>query len=1245
MNNHLRVLYRTTLAKYSKFRRRYEKNLQNGSFDSFSARKQSQIISRLKRLFQRLQQLKLQLKVAAATGVLSLSLSVGQAQQLGPFVENTAKNPIRSPLPQNIDEQVATVDIDNDGDFDVVIGRYNGDVAFFENVGTATNPAFINRVGSDNPFNGINQGYYASPAFHDLDGDGDQDLILGTYNTDLEFFENTGDVDNPAFSSIPNTTPHPVDNVINPTSYIRPRFADIDGDGDMDLFAGENVYSYSTNPIISFWQNDGTNSFTEIAAASNPVFSSVNFSDPTPQRAYPSFVDIDNDGDLDLFLGNELGTVRFFRNEGTYLAPSFPSENPYSANPFDGIDVGFNSSPEFVDIDDDGDFDAIVGSGDNDILKFFENTGTASSPTFVERTGILNPFDGFSATGDMAPTAADIDGDNFDDLVFGENGSQTLHYFTNNQDGSFTQQTGASNPFENILTSSDSRPVPAFVDLDNDSDLDLFVSIEYFYGPSYARLAFFDNTGSNSFSRRTNPTSPMVFDENYSILSATINDFDSDGDFDAIISMPGFNYTYSESLFLWDNIGNASSPNFSLDDPSTAPINGFTFSAGGYLKPYMVDLDNDGDMDLVTGIQGSTYSGQLFWFENDGTNLVQQTGVNSPFFNTGTGVNFDYGDNSHPTFIDIDNDNDLDIVLGLASGGITLIENQNVAPTVNLVNPITVFTEGDGPLTIDDGLTITDDTNDIIIGATVIITNFVASEDILSFTAAGSISGSYSASTGILTLSGQGTLAEYQTVLRSVTYENTSIAPDATDRIIEFAVTDFDNTSPTATQLSLPIAVINSVPVLAASVNADATFTENDVSPALVDNGITISDIDNTTLSGATVSISNNLATDEDELSFTATGSIMGIFDAASGVLTLSGSGTLAEYQTVLQSVSYNNTSEDPSALARTIDFVVNDGTDNSNTVSRTVNVVAVNDAPVISSTNTAALSYTQSATALLLDDLINITDVDNTDLTGATVTINSFATGDILNFTDQNGITGSFSEGVLTLSGTSSLANYITALRSITFESSNGTGSRTIDFIVNDGTDNSLVLSKTVDIIGSQPPQVNTTPATTRVGSTITVDLCAIISDPDNTFAELTITIVSVLSGATTNIVGCDLQIDYTGLSFSGEDQILVRATDPDGNTDENTLFITVEPGGELIIYNAVSPNNDGANDWWEIINLTTPNDIKLYNRWGDEVKSISNYGNVPDNSELNDLPAGTYFYRIESPQGSYEGFLVIKK
>ncbi len=107
-----------------------------------------------------------------------------------------------------------------------------------------------------------------------------------------------------------------------------------------------------------------------------------------------------------------------------------------------------------------------------------------------------------------------------------------------------------------------------------------------------------------------------------------------------------------------------------------------------------------------------------------------------------------------------------------------------------------------------------------------------------------------------------------------------------------------------------------------------------------------MSDVDSTTLTGATVQITANYVNGQDILAFVNTANITGTFDAPSGTLTLTGTDTLANYQAALRSVTYANSSNDPSTSARTVSWIANDGSDPSNTATSTITVTAVNDAP-----------------------------------------------------------------------------------------------------------------------------------------------------------------------------------------------------------------------------------------------------------------------------------------------------------
>ena len=132
----------------------------------------------------------------------------------------------------------------------------------------------------------------------------------------------------------------------------------------------------------------------------------------------------------------------------------------------------------------------------------------------------------------------------------------------------------------------------------------------------------------------------------------------------------------------------------------------------------------------------------------------------------------------------------------------------------------------------------------------------------------------------------------------------------------------------------------------------------------------------------------------------------------------------MANYQAALDSVTYFNSSDNPSGATRTISYQVDDGQSvnhASNIVTSTVTVTPVNDAPVLNA-HGGSLSYTENQAATAIDTALTVSDVDSANLAGATVSITgNFASGqDVLGFTSQNGITGSYNSatGVLTLSG-----------------------------------------------------------------------------------------------------------------------------------------------------------------------------------------------------------------------------------
>ena len=361
---------------------------------------------------------------------------------------------------------------------------------------------------------------------------------------------------------------------------------------------------------------------------------------------------------------------------------------------------------------------------------------------------------------------------------------------------------------------------------------------------------------------------------------------------------------------------------------------------------------------------------------------------------------------------------------------------QNDAPTLDLDgstagnNYATSFAEGDSPVAVvDTDVTITDVDDTNIESATITLTN-AQTDDVL---AAGSLPAGITSNIvgNVLTLSGSATLAQYQTALQAVTFENTNANPNTTNRTITVVVNDGANNSATAT--TTITVTSNDAPTLdldgnVAGNNYSTSFTEDGAAVAVVDTDVTITDGDDTNIESATITLTN--AQTDDVL---AAGSLpAGITSNVVGnVLTLSGSATLAQYQTALQAVTFENTSENPNTTARTITIVVNDGVENSAAATTTITVNAAdNDAPTLdldgsTAGNNYATSFAEGDSPVaVVDTDVAITDVDDTNIESATITLTNAQTDDVLAAGSlPAGITSNIVGNVLTLSGSATLA------------------------------------------------------------------------------------------------------------------------------------------------------------------------------------------------------------------------------
>lgn len=264
----------------------------------------------------------------------------------------------------------AFADLDNDGDPDLVIGNDTGLLYYFENTGTAANPDFTERAGTQNPLDGISVLSYSAPALADLDGDGDHDLIIGYDHGDIAYFENTGTVTAPHFTQRTDTA-NPFDGM-TVSAWSTLALADLDGDGDLDLAVG------TEDGGIPYYENTGTAADPEFearAGASSPLNGISAGIHNTPV-----FVDVDGDHDFDLVVGNREGDILYFENTGTMIEPDFTQRTDLD-NPFSGYRVGYWIGLDFADLNGDGNPDLVVGNTDG-LIHYFENAGAQESPEF-----------------------------------------------------------------------------------------------------------------------------------------------------------------------------------------------------------------------------------------------------------------------------------------------------------------------------------------------------------------------------------------------------------------------------------------------------------------------------------------------------------------------------------------------------------------------------------------------------------------------------------------------------------------------------------------------------------------------------------------------------------------------------------------------------------------------------------------------------------------------------------------------
>jgi FKBP-type peptidyl-prolyl cis-trans isomerase len=485
------------------------------------------------------------------------------------------------------------------------------------------------------------------------------------------------------------------------------------------------------------------------------------------------------------------------------------------------------------------------------------------------------------------------------------------------------------------------------------------------------------------------------------------------------------------------------------------------------------------------------------------------------------------------------------------------LQNLNIdtAPFGRVIIPSVLTVQGStlvvpansSAIAVDNQLTLTGGSTTTVSSASVRIQGNISTEDVLGFTNSGNISGTFNASSGVLTLTGTGTLADYQAALRTVTYDNTRAVSLTGSRQIIFDVITSTGTATGTRALSL-----QGLTPANLSVNNNPLTIPQTSPPVAVDNQLTLTGDSQIVVSGATVAVVNFTA-GQDVLAFANANGISGTFDATTGVLTLSGNGTLAAYQTALRTVTYDTSAT--AFAANTISFAVNT---NAGIVTDTRSLVPA----AVLSVSATPLKHYGFSPANAVDNQLVLTGQPGTNVTQAQVSItDGYVSGeDLLAFANTSNITGNFNAatGVLTLSGTGTVAEFQSALRSVTYDNTNS---------------ETLEETRKIEILVSTNQGDFTAVRDIDLGDQLTIQ--AYVSDnglTTQTTASGLHYIIDVVGNGTHPTINDTVRVNYVGTlvdgtQFDANDNITFPLTNVIEGWQEGIPLFSVGGSGRLII------------------------------------------------------------------------------
>ncbi|NIN67366.1 MAG: hypothetical protein GTO63_22230 [Anaerolineae bacterium] len=519
---------------------------------------------------------------------------------------------------------VALGDLDDDGDLDIVSGSRSGEdyeIIAWQNDGTAFSGPW-----STTQDVGLSTAHVMSVALGDLDNDGDLDIVSGSSSgEDYEViaWQNDG-------TPFTDTwTPNDVGASDDSVSTVA--LGDLDNDGDLDIVSGSGL---GEDYEVVAWLNAGSPfsgvwGYADVGTSTSSVLSLA-------------LGDLDDDGYLDIVSGSGSGEdneVITWQNDGS----------PFSGGLWSQQDVGANTanvrSVALGDLDHDGDLDIVSGSGpgENYEIIAWQNDGSPFSEPWTQNN--------VGASLDTVTSLAlgDLDHDGDLDIVSGSGLGEDYEVIAWQNDGS---------PFATLWTqndvgaSTDSVFSVALGDLDNDGDLDIVSGSGS--GENYELIAWQNTLSHRGLGFYPGGAEVGATTVNF-VYSVAAGDLDDDGDLDIVSgSSAGEDY----EVIAWENDGSPFSGLWPQSDVGASTGSVFSVALG--------DLDNDGDLDIVSG-SGSGEDNEVIAWQNDGSPFLGLWSQQDVGADTATVWSVSLGD--------LDNDGDLDIVSGSTSGEVIAWKN------------------------------------------------------------------------------------------------------------------------------------------------------------------------------------------------------------------------------------------------------------------------------------------------------------------------------------------------------------------------------------------------------------------------------------------------------------------------------------------------------------------------------------------------------------------------------------------